>query len=83
LIIAAPKERKPPMNNPWLKNTPTLSVRRNGADDGAPSPTATGAERRPCDDAAVALLMNDLVGLWLQTLTLPQRQRSSRRSMRH
>jgi hypothetical protein len=71
------------MNNPWLKNTPALSVRRNGADDGAPSRAANVPERRSSDDAAVTLLMNDLVGLWLQTLTPPARQRSSRRSMRH
>ena len=71
------------MTNPWLKNTSTLSVRPNGADDAAPSPAANLPERRSADDAAVMLLMNDLVGLWLQTLAPPQRQRSGRRSMRH
>jgi hypothetical protein len=70
------------MNNPWLKKDPSLGVGRSGVAPSTPSPRH-GAERQQTSDAAATLLMNDLVGLWLQTLAPPQRERSSRRSMRH
>jgi hypothetical protein len=68
------------MASPRLKKDPLLSVWRSGV---APSTPGTGTKRQQPSDAAVALLMNDLVGLWLQTLAPPQRERSSRRTMRH
>lgn len=72
------------MSNPWLKKNPSVDVWPNDGAGVAPAARAgvSAAEGRQ-SDAAVTLLMNDLVDLWLQALARPGPQRRGRRFTRH